>query len=57
MKKGMGVLNILFIIGMILGTIQPAMLYGGETPSGNIWDQFVDPKPGNMAERAVKHLL
>jgi hypothetical protein len=45
MKKGMGVLNFLFIIGMVLGTMQPAMLYGGETPSGNIWDQFVDSKP------------
>jgi hypothetical protein len=41
MKKSMGVLIFLFLAGMILGTIQPAMLFAGETGGGNIWDQFV----------------
>lgn len=45
MKKRMGVLIFVFLTGMILGTMQPTMLYGAETPGGNVWDQFVDPKP------------
>jgi hypothetical protein len=45
MKKGRGVLIIVFLTGMILGTMQPAMLFAGETGGGDIWDQFVDPKP------------
>ena len=45
MKKRMAALIFLFLTGMILGTMQPAMLYGSETPGGNIWDQFVYTKP------------
>jgi hypothetical protein len=45
MKRRMGVLIFVFLTGMILGTMQPATLFAGETPGGNIWDQFVDPKP------------
>jgi hypothetical protein len=45
MKTLKGVLIFIFLTGMILGVGQPAMLFAGETPSGNIWDQFVDPKP------------
>jgi len=44
MKKSMGVLIFLFLTGMILGTMQPAMLYAGEA-AHNPWDPFVDPKP------------
>jgi hypothetical protein len=45
MRKRMGVLIFVFLTGMILGAMQPAMLFAGETGGGNIWDQFVDPKP------------
>jgi hypothetical protein len=45
MKKRMGVLIFLFFTGLILGTMQPAMVFAGQTSGGNIWDQFVDPKP------------
>ncbi len=40
----MGVFIFLFLTGMILGTMQPAMLYGAEA-GGNPWDQLVDPRP------------
>jgi hypothetical protein len=45
MKKRMGVLIFLFVTTMILGIMQPAVLFAGETGGGNIWDAFVDPKP------------
>lgn len=45
MKKRMGVLILVFLTGLILGTMQPATVFAGETGGGNIWDQFVDPKP------------
>jgi hypothetical protein len=45
MKKRMGVLIFLFLSGMILGTLQPAMVLAGETGGGNIWDQFVYKHP------------
>jgi hypothetical protein len=45
MKKRMGVVIFVFLTGMVLGTMQPAMLFAGETGGGNIWDSFVDPKP------------
>jgi hypothetical protein len=41
----MGVLVFIFLTGMILGGMQPAMLIAGETGGGNIWDQFVYDKP------------
>jgi len=44
MKKRMGVLIFLFLTGMILGTMQPAMLYAGEV-LGNPWDQLLDTGP------------
>jgi hypothetical protein len=45
MKKRMGVLIFVFLTGMILGTMQPAMLYGAEAPS-DVWDLYLlDPKP------------
>jgi hypothetical protein len=45
MKKRMGVLIFVFFTGMILGAMQPAMLFAAETGGGNVWDQFIDPKP------------
>ncbi len=33
------------LAGVILGTMEPALVFGGETPGGNIWDQFVYAKP------------
>jgi hypothetical protein len=42
MKKRMGVLIFVFLLGMILGTMQPAMLFAAEYP-GNPWDIFVYP--------------
>ena len=44
MRKRMGLLILMFLAGMILGTMQPATLFAGEA-GGNIWDQFVDPRP------------
>jgi len=45
MKTRLGVLIFVFLTGMILGAMEPALLYGAETPEGNVWDQFIDPKP------------
>jgi hypothetical protein len=44
MKKRMGVLIFLFLTGMMLGTMQPTMLYAGEA-AGNPWDQLPDLGP------------
>ena len=45
MKTKLRVLIVVFLTGMILGVGQPALLYGTETPGGNVWDQFVYTKP------------
>ena len=45
MKTRLGVIIFVFLIGMILWAAQPALLYGAETPEGNVWDPFIDPKP------------
>jgi len=45
MKKKMGVLIFVFLTGMVLGTILPAIVLAGETGGGNIWDAFIDSKP------------
>ena len=42
--KAKTTLILVFLIGMV-GTAQPALLYGGETGGGNIWDIFVDKSP------------
>ena len=42
MKTRLGVLIFVFLTGMILGVVQPAFLYGSETPAGNPWDPFVN---------------
>jgi hypothetical protein len=34
-----------FLIGVMLGAMEPALLYGASTGGGNPWDQFVYPKP------------
>jgi hypothetical protein len=39
------VLILLLLSGMILGTIQPAVVFAGSTSGGNIWDQFVYTQP------------
>lgn len=45
MKKRMRVLILVFLAGMILGAVQPAMLFAGETQHGFPWDVFVYPQP------------
>jgi hypothetical protein len=45
MKTRLGVIIFVFLTGMILWGAEPALLYGCETPEGNVWDQFIDPKP------------
>ena len=45
MKTRVGVMILAVLIGLILGAMHPVMLFAGETGGGNIWDQFVDPKP------------
>jgi hypothetical protein len=44
MKTTMRVLIFAFMVGMILGATEPALLYGGEG-QGNPWDGFLDLKP------------
>jgi hypothetical protein len=42
MKTKLGVLIFVFLTGMVLGALQPALVYGGaETPGGTLWDPFV----------------
>ncbi len=43
MKKKEGVFIIVFLAVMVMGAIQPALLYSGETPQGNPWDFLIDP--------------
>jgi len=45
MKKSMGMLICVLLTGMILWAAEPGLLYGAETPEGDVWDQFVDPGP------------
>jgi len=45
MKTRVGVMILAVLIGLILGAMQPAMLFAGETPGGDIWDPLIDPKP------------
>jgi len=45
MKTRLGVLIFVFLTGMILGAMEPALLYGAETPGGNVWDFVLDTKP------------
>jgi hypothetical protein len=45
MKTKSGVLFIVLLTSIILGAAQPARLYAGETPSGNLWDPFVNINP------------
>ena len=45
MKTRAGMIMLVFLTGMILGAAEPALLYGAESGGGNVWDQFVDPKP------------
>jgi hypothetical protein len=45
MKIGKGAIIFVFLTWVILGAMQPALLYGGETPSGNLWDPAIDPPP------------
>lgn len=42
MRKKLGVLMLVLLTGMILGTTQPALIYAGgfETGSGSVWDPF-----------------
>jgi hypothetical protein len=44
MKTRLGVMILVFLMGLILGAMQPAALFAAEG-GGNIWDEFVDPKP------------
>ena len=45
MKTKWRMLFLVFLAGVILGAMEPALVLGGETPGGNIWDQFVYTKP------------
>jgi hypothetical protein len=45
MKTKLGVLFVVLLTGIIFGAAQPAWLYAGETPSGNLWDPFVNTNP------------
>jgi hypothetical protein len=45
MKRMIGVLSLVFLTGMIVLPGTSALLYGAETGGGNVWDQFLDPKP------------
>ena len=46
MKKRMRVLILVFLAGMILGTVQPALLLAGESVKNqNPWDIWVDASP------------
>lgn len=45
MKTRNGMLIFVFLTGMILGVMEPALLHGSETGGGNVWDQFVYTKP------------
>jgi len=42
MKKKMGVFIFVFLAVMVMGGIQPALLYSSETPWGNVWDILID---------------
>lgn len=44
MKKRTGVFIFLFLTAMILGTMQPTVLFGAEAPT-NVWELIVDPPP------------
>jgi len=44
MRTRLRMLFFVFLTGVILGAMQPALLYGSETPGGNVWDQFVYTK-------------
>ncbi len=44
MKERTGIFIFLFLMAMILGTTQPAVLFGGEAPT-NVWELIVDPPP------------
>ncbi len=45
MKTRWRMLFLVFLAGVMLGAMEPALVLGGETPGGNIWDQFVYTKP------------
>jgi hypothetical protein len=45
MKTRKGPIIFVFLAGMILGATQPALLYGGATTGGNLWDPAIDQPP------------
>ncbi len=45
MKTRKGVVFFILLMGMILWAAEPALLYGAETPEGNVWDFVLDAKP------------
>jgi hypothetical protein len=45
MKKRMAVLFIGVMVGMILGMMQPAVIFAGQTIQGNPWDDLVNQSP------------
>jgi hypothetical protein len=45
MKTAMRVFIFAFMVGIILGATESALLYGSETGQGNAWDFVLDTKP------------